>query len=1525
MDLDGLGCRRLNRYTMNKIPHYFFLLLLLLLFAQSGSAQVIHKTYSKLFEGAIEDVFVIDTARVIAGGNYFDETVKKIYLDDESRTKTLFEYKTGEIIYNPAGQVLAGVPSSDFSQSIHIVTPEGRLISEVPHQNHIAFSGDGSILFTADFIHIYARDWKSDEIKDSLEWDGQIHNIIPFKQKQLLIEQGGENKSLYLWNYGKDKRPHLFYSTQNAIRKIVPSDNFIVIAENLEKRDYYHRVKVSVLTYEGVVLQEWVKENDIDKITLSSDGSMLALTNRFDDVSLWHRADDEFKKMQAFPEGLNARELQFLNDGSYLMLSNYFELSFFSISNMAVDELIQLDNEATFQGPVKEVGGTKYIIAAFKDVEGQGGLFKIFLDDTDTKSIKSENNKSSESDSAAVVLQSGHLDKISSLVFAGNHTLFSGDESGTLIKWDLNSGLHFEPVSMFENDKVYGSYSGENPLTLAYNSSFGHLAVAADNNPSLPILSAGTMQELFSIPTNDIPEEPAFSTNGRYLAFAEDLDIKIWSASKTGYELLHVVSLDASVNKMLFIQEDSMLAVADVSGRIHIININKGKAVQVLSGHDGGVIDLDYTEKEGWLYSVDFNSNIFRWNLDSFEKEVFYKSSYTDGKIMEMGADSLLVMHLQVDDIQLGRDGKYLYSIGGQFKSTDDLRPIYSILKWDTETANQSDYFDIEEASGIISAMALSPGGEVMTTGGWDQKIRLWDVDKQHWQKSFGNPIPEIEDAIAYRENEIILSTVSSSEGYYRLQKWDLAELQIDNSKNGVIYGTNNLILNQNRNWVGTLFANQLRWVSFDNHADTVGSFRPDKYYSHSHAVPDGELMFAYNITNKKDLPDYNPLKRVNIDVYDTVSGEKVYTLETDGYLNIVEPYSSLQPRFNLKRTLYAIQSGRNKITLFNFKTGKAEKTIETDQMISNAWFSSENLYIWQNNKIIMVNLADYNQSVIHTFNDPVYDPNKNLATAINTSDKTLLAWVSEVKEAVKIGRSRTFNVSLFDADEQIQKKANLPEFPRKLFFLDKGRKLAVVFRAYIALFSTEDLSLICSLVPVKQNDYFFYTPDFFYTSSRDAYRSVGFHFQNQMVSFDQLDLWYNRPDILMNRMDMVEQPKIAVTYEAYVKRLNQSGLTSDSLPDISTWPTVQLEEDITLTSEQDHINFEIQAVDTVTELSSLHVYANGVPVWGQKGKKISGQHHQQSVHVDLTPGNNKIQVSVRNSAGFESLRKTFGVQYEPQHPIKPDLFLVSINISDYQSDNDLEYARKDGEDFVKLFSQNHASLYSNIHIDTLYDEKVKLENILALRQKLLQTKVEDQVILFISGHGLLDDDLEFYFATHDTDFENPSERGISYEKIESLLDGIPARRKLMLIDACHSGEIDRSGLTEVPLSENVTTVYEGTKGVETLSGSNLGLENSFKLMQNLFANLNRGSGTVVISAAAGDSYALESDRWRNGVFTYAVLNGLQEMSADSNNDTRITVSELRNYVYQKVVSETGGRQQPTTRQENLEFDFRIW
>src|SRR5204862_4603338 len=178
---------------------------------------------------------------------------------------------------------------------------------------------------------------------------------------------------------------------------------------------------------------------------------------------------------------------------------------------------------------------------------------------------------------------------------------------------------------------------------------------------------------------------------------------------------------------------------------------------------------------------------------------------------------------------------------------------------------------------------------------------------------------------------------------------------------------------------------------------------------------------------------------------------------------------------------------------------------------------------------------------------------------------------------------------------------------------------------------------------------------------------------------------------------------------------------------------------------------------------------------------------------------------------------------------------------------------------------------------------------------------VNEEVVLFIAGHGLLDKDLSYYLATYDIDFKNPADKGLPYDKLAAILDGIPARKKLMMMDACHSGELDSEEMTLVKTENKIDAGDISFRAMPNTAVKQLGLENSFELMKELFSDLRKGNGATVISSAGGAEYAMEGAQWNNGVFTYCLLDGLKNKKADLNKDGKVMLSELQAFLNHQV------------------------
>lgn len=467
----------------------------------------------------------------------------------------------------------------------------------------------------------------------------------------------------------------------------------------------------------------------------------------------------------------------------------------------------------------------------------------------------------------------------------------------------------------------------------------------------------------------------------------------------------------------------------------------------------------------------------------------------------------------------------------------------------------------------------------------------------------------------------------------------------------------------------------------------------------------------------------------------------------------------------------------------------------------------------------------------------------------------------------------------------------------------------------------------LLSIYVVDNGKLIFVNPENYYMATGEAITGLGYYHTGRIYPAEQFDIKYNRPDYVLQSLDIFDKEIIEVYHKAYLKRIQKLGFSETSLEGELELPilTITNLNDIKMNTTEPTTRININISDENYTLDRLNVYINEVPLYGINGyplRNLNTKTHTLSIDIPLSDGNNTIQLSCINAKGMESLKEEFQVYYDKVKKEKPNLYLISLAVADYdQSQFNLRYTINDGRGFVKLFSEQ-AKNFNHVYVDSLYNKNCIRENVFAVKEKLKQTNVDDYVYVHIAGHGLLDDNLDWYFATANIDFSDPAKNGLRYEEIENLLDSIPARNKLLLMDACHSGEVDKSD-GAVDEKEG-----DGQRGVATITKTRKktknSLGNSFELMRLLFSDLKKGTGTVVISAASGTGYALENESIANGIFTYCLMDAFNKGKADKNKDKQVSVSELRNFIFDGVAKLSEGKQQPTSRRENLQNDFIV-
>jgi WD40 repeat protein len=455
-----------------------------------------------------------------------------------------------------------------------------------------------------------------------------------------------------------------------------------------------------------------------------------------------------------------------------------------------------------------------------------------------------------------------------------------------------------------------------------------------------------------------------------------------------------------------------------------------------------------------------------------------------------------------------------------------------------------------------------------------------------------------------------------------------------------------------------------------------------------------------------------------------------------------------------------------------------------------------------------------------------------------------------------------------------------------------------------------------------RSNDFFHVTPDNYYYASKTALSYVGAKFNGQLVGFEQIDLMYNRPDRVLQSLPYFTDEYILLLKRAFEKRLEKmnvdviEGISSLTLPQcISSLNTIPLNTD-----EVKHkISFKAESSDS--PLKALHVLINGVPVYGKFGLPISGITYEKEVEVVLSTGENVVQLFVENQKGLESLRHQTQVLVRGKY--MPSLYVLSIGSGKFiDSKFNLKYAAKDAHDVASYFG--NTNYFKDVQLTLVTEQEVNRVNVMQAISTLNKAHIEDVIIVFYAGHGVLDVNLDYYLSSYGMDFTYPQENGISFADFEQQLSLLPCRNKLLLVDACHSGEIDKN---EVFVASN-TTVEENEE-LQFRSGLlSIGVEGSqsiFQLSKTIFADLRKNSGVITISSASADEFALEGGKWKNGAFTWCLLDGLSSGAVDANKNGQISVSELQHYLFEKVPEMTDGKQTPTSRVEIIGKDFRVF
>jgi uncharacterized caspase-like protein len=242
-----------------------------------------------------------------------------------------------------------------------------------------------------------------------------------------------------------------------------------------------------------------------------------------------------------------------------------------------------------------------------------------------------------------------------------------------------------------------------------------------------------------------------------------------------------------------------------------------------------------------------------------------------------------------------------------------------------------------------------------------------------------------------------------------------------------------------------------------------------------------------------------------------------------------------------------------------------------------------------------------------------------------------------------------------------------------------------------------------------------------------------------------------------------------------------------------------------------------------------------------------------------------------------------------------PALYVLAVGISKYPGTRRLDYAARDAEAVAKAYQEHSKALFRRVEVKVVTDAEASRRGVfgglLWLRQQMTQKSVG---VFFFAGHGEKDRDGSLFLLPANFEEKDLAGTALDADQLKKQLAGIPGRLTLIL-DACHSGDIGRGK----------------TRGVGGLTD---------QLVRDLTAE---ESGLVVMCSALGSEQAQESHKFRHGLFTVALLEGLAG-KAGRTKDGAVYLTALDAYVAARVKELSKGQQNPVTGKPTSVRDFPV-
>jgi len=431
-----------------------------------------------------------------------------------------------------------------------------------------------------------------------------------------------------------------------------------------------------------------------------------------------------------------------------------------------------------------------------------------------------------------------------------------------------------------------------------------------------------------------------------------------------------------------------------------------------------------------------------------------------------------------------------------------------------------------------------------------------------------------------------------------------------------------------------------------------------------------------------------------------------------------------------------------------------------------------------------------------------------------------------------------------------------------------------------------------------KSNDFVITTPDGKFDGTQNGIAN-GLHYVQELNVIPLQSFYENfyTPDIWATVMN--NETKV-------VKK--------DSLNTVKLPPIVKINNKFNGICEKRDIELEVALTDQGDGIDEVRLYLNGklYDATNRSFKPIKKQNSEviKKFNLVLNPGLNHIKVVAINNSRIESIPAELVLECKTTVDPQSDLYLFVVGMNKYKNAKyNLNYATSDASAFAETMKNGGKSIYKNIIEVDLFDSMMSKENFNKKMNEIInKAQQKDVFVFYFAGHGVMSESVngipsEFFLIPHNvtqmyTDVSELKKNAISAEELQNSCKQIKALKQLMILDACQSGG-----------------------AVQAFTGRGVAEEKAI-------VQLARSSGIALLAASGSEQFATEFVALKHGVFTYAILEGLNGKADGGEKDSKITVNELKSYIEQTVPNLTekyrGEAQYPTGYTQGQDFPLVI-